>query len=150
MSFVAGQRQEVSIRLARPITQIKIDSVPRGASVRVRGRAAGTTPVSMKIEAFETSSILISKPGYRSVKRTIRPGRDAERDVPQDPVLVRAAVAEEDVVELDAAAGGRIRRRRRRHAVPHAGLGVEELEDPLRARYRCPGCFRRRSRRRGH
>jgi hypothetical protein len=79
VTFERGSVQEVSIELRRPSTTLRIESSPRGATVRVRGKQVGTTPVSTTVMAFERSWVEISKVGYRPIKEAVRPKRSTDR-----------------------------------------------------------------------
>jgi len=45
---------------------LKVDSTPRDASVRLDGRAVGTTPVRIPFEAYGSRRVTIHKPGFRT------------------------------------------------------------------------------------
>lgn len=50
--------------LTRQMFAVKVSSQPAGAAVSVNGKAQGVTPTTIKVPAFETSTITLTKDGY--------------------------------------------------------------------------------------
>jgi hypothetical protein len=72
-----------------------VDSVPRGASVRVDGKEAGTTPARLSVKGAAPHLLVLSLPGHRSVRieGSWLPG-DEPSLAPSLPVDALAAVGE--------------------------------------------------------
>lgn len=67
---------EVAMRLTRPMVNVKIESKPPGANVRVNGRAIGKTPLSTKVLAFERGTVVLSHDGGAIKTMQIYPQTD--------------------------------------------------------------------------
>jgi hypothetical protein len=68
-----GKANKVSVRLAKPTFAVKVTSTPPGATITVGRRSMGVTPASIRLTAYEATTIVISKPGYTSVSRSVTP-----------------------------------------------------------------------------
>jgi hypothetical protein len=52
------------VKLGRAQLSVKVTSTPPGAAITVGGRSMGVTPTMIKLPAFETSHITLTKDGY--------------------------------------------------------------------------------------
>ena len=52
---------------------IKVSSSPAGASISVNGKSVAVTPTTMKLPAFETSTVTFSKDGYNVESQKVTP-----------------------------------------------------------------------------
>ncbi|GMV79809.1 MAG: hypothetical protein AMXMBFR7_09930 [Planctomycetota bacterium] len=59
----------------------QVDTDPTGAEVKVNGRVAGKTPLALDIPVGETTTLLLSLPGYAPLERVIRGLRVDELDI---------------------------------------------------------------------
>ncbi|MCC6993055.1 MAG: PEGA domain-containing protein [Deltaproteobacteria bacterium] len=72
----AGEPTVVSAALERPVAKLRISSTPPGASVRIDGKSAGTTPTTATVKGFSQMKIELSLSGYKSYStRTYIKGR---------------------------------------------------------------------------
>ncbi len=67
----ADQAKEISFQLKPEIGQVKISSSPP-ASIWINNKDYGISPVNVSLPAV-THQIILKKPGYRSVSRTVKP-----------------------------------------------------------------------------
>lgn len=74
----AAEPTEVSFRLERVLTNLRILSAPAGATVRVQGRKVGKTPLKVRVPAFASSKISVELSGYKKWSRRVRAGAKAE------------------------------------------------------------------------
>ena len=70
-TFKPGQEANLSISLKAEFGKVVINATPH-ADIEINGKSVGQTPQTLKLSALP-HSIHLSKPGYRSVRRTIRP-----------------------------------------------------------------------------
>ena len=68
-----GKANKLAVKLAKPTFTVKVTSTPAGATITVGGRSLGVTPASIRLPAYETAAIIVSKPGYVSDSKTIAP-----------------------------------------------------------------------------
>lgn len=68
-----GKRTEVRVALSRPQVKLWILSMPPNATVWVRGRRVGKTPIKVDVRAYERSAVKIRKRGYETWRQRIRP-----------------------------------------------------------------------------
>ena len=59
--------------LFKPTFRVKVSSQPAGATVTVGGKAMGTTPTMIKLNAYEPASITLTKDGYASDTEKVTP-----------------------------------------------------------------------------
>ena len=69
---------EVSFDLERMMTSLRVMSAPPGATVRLRGRAVGKTPLTIPVPAFASSKVSVELDGYKKWSRNVRVGASAE------------------------------------------------------------------------
>ncbi len=62
----AGEPTVVSASLERPSAKLRISSNPPGASVKIDGKSAGTTPTTVTVKGFSQMKIALSLAGYKS------------------------------------------------------------------------------------
>jgi hypothetical protein len=74
----ADQPTEISFRLERVMTRLRILSAPPGATVRMRGRRVGKTPLAVSVPAFATSTVSVELDGYKKWSRRVRVGASGE------------------------------------------------------------------------
>jgi hypothetical protein len=61
----------VAFAMQRPKATLKVVSRPAGATVTVRGRVVGKTPISTSITGFEQTAVTISAPNMVTAKKTV-------------------------------------------------------------------------------
>jgi serine/threonine-protein kinase len=65
----AAARPEAPRRSARTVL---LESEPPGATVKLRGRAIGQTPLTLRVDTrLRSLTLVVEKPGYRSLSRTV-------------------------------------------------------------------------------
>ena len=68
LDIVAGENYSLDvINLERLDSKIRINSVPKGASVTIDSIYRGMTPINLELEPLINHQILLSKPGYNSL-----------------------------------------------------------------------------------
>ena len=67
----------IKIALARTTFTVKVTSTPPGATVTLGGKALGTTPTTIKVPAFEPSTLKIAKDGYAPEMSKVTPKNNA-------------------------------------------------------------------------
>lgn len=75
----AGVTTELELKMARPTVTVVILSQPPGARVRINGRAAGETPLSTTLPAFEHTTLLWSAAGGASKTQQVYPQAEGDR-----------------------------------------------------------------------
>jgi hypothetical protein len=63
----------IKIVLAKPTFSVKVSSTPPGASITVGTKAMGFTPTTVKLPAFEASTLKISKDGFTPDLQKVTP-----------------------------------------------------------------------------
>ena len=63
----------LKVGLAKVTFSIKVSSSPAGATITLGGKTIGVPPTTVKLPAFETSTLKISKPGYVIDTRKVTP-----------------------------------------------------------------------------
>jgi hypothetical protein len=63
----------VRVTLARLTFLVKVSSTPPGATVTVNGKSLGITPTTVKVPAFESSTLAITKDGYAPETEKVTP-----------------------------------------------------------------------------
>lgn len=63
----------VTVTLARVTMTVKVSSAPAGATISLGRKSLGVTPTTVKLPAFETSTIKITKPGFTPQTQTLTP-----------------------------------------------------------------------------
>jgi hypothetical protein len=69
----AATGSRLRIALARPTLAVKVSSSPPGATVTVRGKSMGVTPTVVKLPAFTTTTLVISRPGFVAETHRLSP-----------------------------------------------------------------------------
>ena len=64
---------KLRVPLARAMLSVKVTSAPPGATIFLEGKSLGVTPGVIKLPAFESSTLLISKPGFANENQRITP-----------------------------------------------------------------------------
>jgi hypothetical protein len=64
--------------LVRAQLQLKVSSSPVGAAITINGKAAGVTPSSVRVNAFEPSTIVLAKPGFEPYSEKLTPKTNGE------------------------------------------------------------------------
>ena len=64
---------KVAIKIAAPIFQLKVTSLPEGATITIAGKVVGITPTQIKVPAFATTMITLTKDGYAPDTQKIAP-----------------------------------------------------------------------------
>jgi hypothetical protein len=63
----------VVIKLAPAVFSVKVTSTPSGATITVGGKSMGVTPTTIKLPAFATSTITITKDGFAPDSEKVAP-----------------------------------------------------------------------------
>lgn len=63
----------IKVALAKVTYSVKVSSTPTGASITVEGKSMGFTPTTVKLPAFESSTLKIAKVGFTAETKTITP-----------------------------------------------------------------------------
>jgi len=74
-----GETEKVSAELSRPRAVLRVESTPSGATVLVNGSSVGVTPLTTTVAGFVSSSVTLSKPGYKSITRQVSPTGSSAR-----------------------------------------------------------------------
>ena len=69
----SAENIKLTIRLAAAVFQIKVTSLPAGATITVGGKTVGITPTTIKLPAFASTSITLSKDGFVADTQKIAP-----------------------------------------------------------------------------
>ncbi|MBA3822058.1 MAG: PEGA domain-containing protein [Deltaproteobacteria bacterium] len=69
----AAKGSRLRVALARPTFSVKVSSSPPGATITAGGRSLGVTPTVVKLPAFDTSTLLLKKPGFTPETHKIAP-----------------------------------------------------------------------------
>jgi hypothetical protein len=64
---------KVVVKLGKNMFSLKVTSTPSGATITVGGKSAGVTPATVKVVAYEASSITLTKPGYAKDTQRVTP-----------------------------------------------------------------------------
>jgi hypothetical protein len=75
LSLSAGQATKLAVELERPTYKLSVQSIPRGAAIKVNGTDSGTTPKTVELPGFEEAEIELSRRGYKVYKTTVTPKR---------------------------------------------------------------------------
>jgi len=82
IAVAAGEAQAIGpIALSPADAQLRVESTPRGASVTVDGRYAGTTPATLALSPGREHRIAVSKLGYGTASRSVRLEAAEARDL---------------------------------------------------------------------
>jgi len=63
----------VKVALAKPTFLVKISSTPEGAAISLNGKPLGVTPTTVKVPAFESSTLNVTKDGYEPETEKVAP-----------------------------------------------------------------------------
>lgn len=69
----ADKPNKVVVRLGRTMYRLKVTSSPAGATIKADGRSMGVTPATIRLPAYETTAIVLSKPGYATDSKKVTP-----------------------------------------------------------------------------
>jgi hypothetical protein len=69
----SADNHALQARFATPMFSVKVTSMPPGATITVRGKVLGITPTTVKLPAFASTSITLSKDGFQADTETIAP-----------------------------------------------------------------------------
>jgi len=64
---------KIKVVLIKPTFQVKVSSTPAGAAITLNGKSLGVTPTIIKIPAFESSALTITKDGYATETERVTP-----------------------------------------------------------------------------
>jgi hypothetical protein len=70
---VAGKPNKLVVKLGKSTFSVKVTSTPAGATILVGGRSQGVTPGTIKLPAFESTSITLAKPGFEKDSKSVTP-----------------------------------------------------------------------------
>lgn len=63
----------IRVTLAKLLFSVKVSSTPAGATISLNGKSVAVTPTTMKLPAFELSTVTFSKEGYAIESQKITP-----------------------------------------------------------------------------
>lgn len=73
LTVSAGQKLELPlVRLQESDGLLDVKSSPAGAAVTIDGRYRGTTPIELEIAPGRTHEVIVAKPGYETVTRSLQ------------------------------------------------------------------------------
>ena len=64
---------KIRVALGRPMLSVKVTSSPAGATITLGGKSLGVTPAMVKLPAMESSTLVISKPGFNADSQKVTP-----------------------------------------------------------------------------
>jgi hypothetical protein len=70
---VAGKANQVVIKLAKTMFQVKVTSTPAGATITAGGKSLGVTPTTIKLPGFEATALTLTKPGFAAETQRVNP-----------------------------------------------------------------------------
>jgi hypothetical protein len=70
---IAGKANKLTIKLAKTLFQVKVTSMPAGATITAGGKTMGVTPTTIKLPGFEPTALTLSKPGYAPDTARVNP-----------------------------------------------------------------------------
>jgi hypothetical protein len=73
---VAGKANKLVIKLAKTLFSVKVTSTPAGATITTGKKSVGVTPTTIKLPAYEASSITLKKPGFAPDTQRVNPKRN--------------------------------------------------------------------------
>jgi hypothetical protein len=73
---VAGKANKLVVKLAKTLFSVKVTSTPAGATITSGKKSVGVTPTTIKLPAYEASSITLKKPGYAPDTQRVNPKRN--------------------------------------------------------------------------
>gem|GEM_PF-2301730 len=63
----------VRVALGKQMVQVKVSSLPMGATITLNGKSLGVTPTTIRLPALETSSLTLAKDGYATDTQKVTP-----------------------------------------------------------------------------
>jgi hypothetical protein len=63
----------LKVSLAKLTFSVKVSTQPAGATITINGKSAGVTPTAIKLPAFETSTLQLTKDGYTAETEKVTP-----------------------------------------------------------------------------
>ena len=63
----------VRVALVRPTFSVRVSSTPPGATITLNGRSLGVTPTTVRVPAFEASTLTLTKDGYAPEAEQVAP-----------------------------------------------------------------------------
>jgi hypothetical protein len=64
---------KLKVTLVRQSVLVRVSSTPEGATITLNGKPLGVTPTTVRVPAFESSSLLITKDGYEHATEAVTP-----------------------------------------------------------------------------
>ncbi|HUS27803.1 MAG TPA: PEGA domain-containing protein [Kofleriaceae bacterium] len=74
----AVKANKITIKLGKTMFSLKVTSNPSGATITIGGKSAGVTPTTVKVAAFESSAITLSKPGFATDTQRVTPKQNGQ------------------------------------------------------------------------
>ncbi|MEO8845088.1 MAG: PEGA domain-containing protein [Kofleriaceae bacterium] len=68
---------KVAIRIAAPVFQVKVTSSPSGATITIAGKVVGITPTSIRVTAYASTTITLTKDNYVPDSQKIAPRQNS-------------------------------------------------------------------------
>ncbi len=72
----ANEDNKLVVKLGHGTVSVKVTSTPAGATIKAGRRTMGVTPTTIKLPAFETTTLTLTKPGYATKTQRISPRRN--------------------------------------------------------------------------
>ena len=69
----SADNSKLALRIAAPMFSIKVTSMPAGATITIGSRVVGITPTTVKVAAFTSTTITLSKDGFAPDTERIAP-----------------------------------------------------------------------------
>jgi hypothetical protein len=69
----------LKVALPKRIFLVKVSSTPEGATITLNGKSLGVTPTTVKVPAFESSALNLTKDGYEAETETVAPKDNSGR-----------------------------------------------------------------------
>jgi hypothetical protein len=60
----SADNAKLAIRIAPPMLSIKVTSLPAGATITIGSKVVGITPTTVKVPAFSSTTITLTKDGF--------------------------------------------------------------------------------------
>lgn len=69
VNFGPDHPEVLDVQLARPIHSVSVATMPAGASILLDGKPAGESPRTLAVPGYVPMTVVLTKPGYRTVTR---------------------------------------------------------------------------------
>jgi formylglycine-generating enzyme required for sulfatase activity len=103
-NVTAEETLQLSFNLKKEIGKVEVVSTPT-AEVLLNNKVVGTTPLNLSLDAIE-QTITITKPGYRSITKTVLPSSSGTKKISASLLLEKIARLKEAPAQYTNKAGG--------------------------------------------